>query len=198
MHKPNTIELIRRYLFLHRLKNKTLSNTQAETPIFGILPNVPLSIAAYPPPQATTPTLIKLKPINKTTIPDTSGVITERKYLNVRLTIISTGEAAIQTPKTKGSPPVNPAVMIGPINEKLVPWIHSNLAPTGPNLRHWMNVETPEANNAIDTKNPVVSKSNFNALAIISGGVMIATKIASRCWRAANKASFKGGRSSIP
>ena len=130
------MELIRKYLFLQRLKNKTLNKTHTATPILRKLPNVPLSIAVYPPPQATTPTLIRLKPMSNTTIPDTKGVITERRYLKVRLTIISTGEAAIQTPKIRGSPPDKPAVIIGPINEKLVPWIHSSPAPTGPNLRH--------------------------------------------------------------
>jgi hypothetical protein len=50
----------------------------------------------------------------------------------------------------------------------------------------------------METKKPVVSRSSFSAPAIIKGGVMIATKIASRCWMAAKSVSFKGGRSSIP
>ena len=33
---------------------------------------------------------------------------------------------------------------------------------------------------------------------MISGGVIIATKIAKRCCKAANRASLKGGRSSTP
>ena len=198
MHSPSTIELIRRYLFLQRLKNSTLSNTVAATPIFLKLPNVPLSIAANPPPQETTPTLIRLNPINSTTIPETSGVMIERIYLNVRLMIISIGAAAIQTPKISGRPPASPAEMIGPINEKLVPCIQSSPAPTGPIRLHCTNVDIPEAKRAIDTRKPVVSRSSFKAPAIISGGVMIATKIASKCCKAANKASFKGGRSSIP
>ena len=122
----------------------------------------------------------------------------ERIYLNVRLIIISTGAAAIQTPKISGNPPARPAEMIGPIKEKLVPCIQSNPAPTGPIRLHCMKVDTPEAKRAIDTKKPVVSRSSFNAPAIIKGGVMIATKMANKCCKAANNVPFKGGRSSMP
>src|SRR3712207_5370408 len=99
------MELIRRYLFLLRLKNNTLSNTSAAIDRFSQLPNVPLSIAPYPPAHATIPTFIRLKPIKRTTIPETSGVMMSRRYLNVRLTTISTGAAAIQAPNIKGKPP---------------------------------------------------------------------------------------------
>ncbi len=37
---------------------------------------------------------------------------------------ISTDDATMQVPKISGSPPSIPAEMMGPINEKLVPWIH--------------------------------------------------------------------------
>ena len=63
----------------------------------------------------------------------------------------------------------------------------------GPTLRHWIKVAIPETNSAIDTKNPVVSRSNFSAPAIISGGVMMATKMAKRCCKAAKRVSRKGG-----
>lgn len=76
--------------------------------------------------------------------------------------------------------------------------MHNSPVPIGPIRRHCMNVETPDANKAIDTRKPVVSKSRFNAPEIIRGGVIIATKIASKCWMAANKASFTGGLSSRP
>ena len=88
--------------------------------------------------------------------------------------------------------------MIGPINEKLVPWIQSNPAPIPPIRLHWTKVATPEANNAIDTKNPVVSKSNSKAPAMMSGGVTIATNMANRCCKAANNVSRKGGLSFKP
>ena len=104
-----------------------------------------------------------------------------RVYFSTRLINISTTDADIHVPKIKGNPPKVPAEMMGPMNEKLVPWMHSSPVPMGPTRRHWMNVEIPEAKSAIDTRKPVVSKSSFNAPAIISGGVMIATKIASRC-----------------
>jgi hypothetical protein len=39
----------------------------------------------------------------------------------------------------------------------------------------------PDTNRAMDTKKPVVSRSNFKAPAMMSGGVMIATKMAKRC-----------------
>ena len=54
-------------------------------------------------------------------MPDTNGVMILRKYLKVRLTIISMGAAAIQEPKIRGNPPTSPVAMIGPIKEKLVP-----------------------------------------------------------------------------
>ena len=61
-------------------------------------------------------------PISSTTMPDTSGVMIERIYLNVRLITISIGAAAIHAPNIRGNPPASPAVMIGPMKEKLVPW----------------------------------------------------------------------------
>ena len=96
-------------------------------------------------------------------MPDTSGVMIERIYLNVRLITISIGAAAIHAPNIRGNPPASPAVMIGPMKEKLVPWIQSNFAPTGPIRRHCMNVETPDAKSAIETRKPVVSRSSFKA-----------------------------------
>ena len=192
------MELIRRYLFPQRLKNKTLRSTSAAIDRFSHVANVPLSMAAYPPPQDTIPTFIRLNPISSTTIPETSGVMILRRYLNVRLTIISIGAAAIQEPKINGNPPTIPVAMIGPIKEKLVPWMQSSLAPITPKRRHCIKVDTPEAKRDMETRKLVFSTSSFKALAMISGGVMIATKIAKRCCKAANKASLKGGRSSTP
>ena len=85
--------------------------------------------------------------------------------------------------------------MMGPINEKLVPCMQSRPHPINPTRRHWMKVEMPDANNAIDTKYPVVFRSSVKAPAIIKGGVIIATKIASKCCKAAKRVSRKGGRS---
>ena len=101
-------------------------------------------------------------------------------------------------PKTALNPPVKPAEIMGPMNEKLVPWIHNSPQPTGPIRRHWMNVETPDANKDMETKKPVDSKSSFKAPAIINGGVIMATKIANKCWSAAKTVSFNGGRSFSP
>ena len=56
----------------------------------------------------------------------------------------------------------------------------------------------PETKRDIDTRNPVVSKSNFNAELMISGGVIMATKIANKCCRAAKIVSRIGGRSFRP
>lgn len=50
---------------------------------------------------------------------------------------------------------------------------------------HWIKVEIPEAKRDMDTRKLVVSKSSFNAPAMIRGGVMMATKIASKCCMAA-------------
>ena len=61
-----------------------------------------------------------------------------------------------------------------------------------------MKVAMPETNNDIDIRYPVVSKSNCNSELIMSGGVMIATKIANRCCTAAKIVSRKGGRSFSP
>jgi hypothetical protein len=74
----------------------------------------------------------------------------------------------------------------------------SSPAPTGPKRRHCTKVETPEANKDMETRKPVFSTSSFKALAMIRGGVIMATKMASKCCKAANKASLKGGRSSTP
>ena len=86
---------MRRNLFLQRLKNNTLNNTNAAIDRFSHEPKVPLCIAEYPPLQDTMPTFIRLNPISSTTMPDTNGVMMLRRYLNVRLTIISIGAAAI-------------------------------------------------------------------------------------------------------
>ena len=61
-------------------------------------------------------------------------------------------EAAMQEPKIRGSPPSIPAEMMGPMNEKLVPWMQSSPVPSPPNLRHWINVDMPDANSAIETR----------------------------------------------
>lgn len=159
---------------------------------FSHEPKEPSSIAPYPPPQETIPTLIRLNPISSTTMPDTSGVMILRRYLKVRLTTISIGAAAIQEPNINGSPPTNPVAMIGPIKEKLVPWIQSSFAPIGPIRRHCINVDTPEAKGHRYPRK-LVSTSSFSALAMIRGGVMMATKIANRCCKAANRASLNGG-----
>ncbi len=69
--------------------------------------------------------------------------------------------------------------------------MQSSFAPIGPIRRHCINVDTPEAKRDIDTRKLVFSTSSFKALAMISGGVIIATKIAKRCCKAANRASLK-------
>ena len=56
----------------------------------------------------------------------------------------------------------------------------------------------PDTKRDIDTRKPVVSKSNFNAELIMSGGVIIATKMANKCCKAANKVSRRGGLSFKP
>jgi len=71
MIRPKTIELILKYLFELLLKIKMLIITKAARPKFSIEPKVPSALAPKPPPQEITPTLIKLKPIKVTTIPDT-------------------------------------------------------------------------------------------------------------------------------
>jgi len=76
--------------------------------------------------------------------------------------------------------------------------MHNNPVPIPPMRLHWMKVEMPEANNAMDTRKLVVSKSSFNAPAIIRGGVMMATKMANKCCMAAKIASRTGGRSFSP
>lgn len=104
------------------------------------------------PPQAVIPTFIRLIPMRVTTMPDISGVIIFLVYFNTRLISISTLEAAMQEPKIRGSPPSIPAEMMGPMNEKLVPWMQSSPVPSPPNLRHWINVDMPDANSAIRTR----------------------------------------------
>ena len=103
------------------MKKIIKTSTKAAKPIWRKAPKVPSACAAAPPPQAEIPTLIKLIPISVTTIPDTKGVMTLRVYFNTRLINISTEEATIQAPKIALSPPVKPAEIIGPMNEKLVP-----------------------------------------------------------------------------
>ena len=88
--------------------------------------------------------------------------------------------------------------MMGPMKEKLVPWMHSSPVPMQPTRRHCMKVETPEANKAMDTRKLVVSTSSFKAPAMMSGGVMMATKMASRCCNAAKRVSRSGGLSLSP
>ena len=97
------------------------TNTNKAKPRFSKLPKVPFSLAITPPPQAVIPTFTRLIPINVTTIPDTSGVITFLAYFKTLLISISTTEPAIHTPNTNGNPPAKPVDIIGPMNEKLVP-----------------------------------------------------------------------------
>ena len=87
-----------------------------------------------------------------TTMPEMSGVMMRRVYFSTRLMNISTHEAAMHEPNISGRPPVMPAAMMGPMNEKLVPWMQSSPVPRQPNRRHCTKVEMPEANSAIDTR----------------------------------------------
>ena len=161
-------------------------------------PKVPFSIADAPPPQEVMPTFMRLMPISVTTMPDTSGVIIFMAYLRMRLTRISANAPTMVAPKMAGSPPIAPAMMMGLMNEKLVPCTHNRPHPTPPKRLHWMNVAMPDTNRDMDTRKLVVSTSKPSAPDIISGGVMMATNIASRCCMAANRVSFKGGLSSSP
>ena len=146
------MELILIYRLELRLKAMMSSNTRAASPTWRRLPKLPSACAAAPPPQAVIPTFIRLIPMRVTTIPEMRGVMILLVYFKIRLMNISTVDAAMQEPKISGSPPIVPAAIMGPIKEKLVPWMQSNPVPNPPNLRHWMNVEMPEANNAMDTR----------------------------------------------
>ena len=95
---------------------------------------------------------MRLMPMRVTTMPETSGVIIFRVYFSRRLIIISTEAAAMHDPKTSASPPVVPAAMMGPMNEKLVPWMHSSPVPIKPKRRHCTKVAMPEAMRAMDTR----------------------------------------------
>ena len=112
------------------------TSTSPANPTCCNAPNVPSACAVAPPPQAVMPTLIRLMPMSVTTMPDTNGVIIRRVYFSRRLMNISTEDATIQAPKIADNPPVSPADMIGPINEKLVPWMQSRPHPINPTRRH--------------------------------------------------------------
>ena len=133
-----------------------------------------------------------------TTMPDTSGVMMRRVYFSILLITISTTDPTMQAPNTAGRPPAIPAAIMGPMNEKLVPWMQSSPAPTQPIRRHWIKVDNPDAKSAIETRKPVVGTSSLMALAMISGGVTMATKMAKRCCKAAKNASRMGGLSCRP
>lgn len=175
-----------------------LTRTGAARPTKRRDPKVLLAIASWPPPQAVMPTFMRLIPISVTTMPETRGVMMCLVYFNTRLMAISTLLPTMQAPKTVARPPESPAEMMGPMKEKLVPWMQSSPQPTGPMRRHWMKVEIPEAISAVETSVLVVSMSACRAPAMMSGGVMMATKMASRCCKAAKRASRRGGRSSSP
>ena len=85
-------------------------------------------------------------------MPETRGVMMRRVYFKMRLTNISTVEASIVAPKIADRPPVIPAEMIGPIKEKLVPWMQSRPHPIGPTVRHWMKVAIPETISDMETR----------------------------------------------
>lgn len=61
-----------------------------------------------------------------------------------------------------------------------------------------MKVATPDTMSDMDTRKLVVSVSSLSALAMMSGGVTMATNMANRCWAAAKSVSRKGGRSLSP
>ena len=94
--------------------------------------------------------------------------------------------------------PSMPAPMMGLMKENDVPWMQSSPVPKGPSRRHWMNVARPDTKSDMETRKPVVSRSKRRAELMMSGGVMMATKMASRCCRAAKRVSRRGGRSLSP
>jgi hypothetical protein len=152
MIRPMTMELIRRYRLLLLLKKMMLTNTKVAKPMCSKLPNDPFALAASPPPQAVMPTLMRLIPMSVTTIPETNGVMILRVYFNTRLMSISTDEATMVAPNMAESPPVRPAEMIGPMNEKLVPCTQSRPQPMPPTRLHWMKVAIPDTIRDMETR----------------------------------------------
>ena len=49
-------------------------------------------------------------------------------------------------------PPIAPAMIIGLMNEKLVPCTQRSPQPAGPTFLHWMKVAIPETNSDMETR----------------------------------------------
>jgi len=93
---------------------------------------------------------------------------------------------------------MNPALRITLINEKLVPCRHNNPEPIGPNVRAChKRLPSPDTNKAMLTRYGT-SLSRPSTPPTISVGVMMPTKLANTCCKAANIAAEKCGRSSRP
>ena len=144
------------------------------------------------------PSLIKVKPISKTTMPVTSGVISFLTQGRILETPISMNEPAITTPKiaaitcstdVPAATMALPIPMIGPIKLKLVPCTISNPAPNGPTFLHCKKVAIPEIINDMDRIMLVSSRDTPSARQINKPGVTIGTRIAKRCCNAAKNAT---------
>ena len=85
-------------------------------------------------------------------MPDTRGVMIFIAYLSILLMNTSARAPTIVAPKIAGSPPMAPAIMIGLMNEKLVPWTQRSPHPAGPTFLHWMKVAIPETKRDIETR----------------------------------------------
>ncbi len=99
-------------------------------------------------------------------------------------------------PSINGIPPTAPAASAGPTKVNDVPCTERSPVPTGPMRITCVTVEMPEAKSAMLTKNDVSSGGRPRPVAMMRGGVMMPTNMASVCWNAMKNVSRTGGRDS--
>ena len=133
-----------------------------------------------------------------TTIPFTNGGKRVRRRLIEKPSRISTTEATRHAPKTAASPYSRPITMMPVTKAMLVPMMTGIRPPTGPMGYACTRIAMPAMKNTACMSNAVSAPERLSAPATSSGGVMLPSSIATRCWNPSGTASRRGGRSSTP
>ena len=112
----------------------------------------PKSLLALPPAKELTPTLIRLRPMDSTTVPVTTGGKNFRRGLMKKPSTASHRPPTRLAPRMAlypAMPPMEPATpRITPKKPELVPMMTGTCPPTGPMDHSWIRVMTPAASMA--------------------------------------------------
>ncbi len=173
--------------FVPCLKSKITIRTNRARQRFSTEPK---SLALLPPPKVLIPTEIRLKPMDKTTVPVTTAGENLRRGFRKNPNTVSIRpprmEAPIMAPYAMTPPPILDATLLNtPIKPEDVPMIRGTLPPIGPMAKSCTKVTSPATNMAfwrrLNCREANSPPAMPQAPVMISSGVRLPTNMASTC-----------------